>query len=111
MKDSDKWYAAVLLLEAEHPDEPSHDELFEKRVVLLSGQNDAEVDRKASELCLGEPVSYRNEYGARVIWRCRRVLSLTPLLDAELRDGLEVYSEFLDADPDTAVTEERRKLD
>jgi hypothetical protein len=35
-----------------------------------------------------------------VIWRCRRIVGVAPLYDAELKDGVEVYAEPLDGDED-----------
>jgi len=98
------WFAAELVLEAEHPDEPDFRErLFERRVVLFAGRDEAEAERKASEYCQGSEFTYENQYGARVVWKCLRVLAVTPLYVDELRDGVEVYSDLLDTEPGPAT--------
>lgn len=67
--------------------------------MLFAGRDETEAERKASEYCQGSELTYENEYGARVTWRCLRVVAVTPLYFDELRDGIEVYSELLDTDP------------
>jgi uncharacterized protein YuzE len=58
--------------------------------VLISAADETEANRKASAHCDRKADSYRNESGGRVVWQCRRVLTVTPLYDAELDDGVEV---------------------
>ena len=108
------WYAAVLLLEAQHPDEPDLDDpLFEKRVVLLQAPDEAAARVIARQHCGDVRVDYANVYGNRVQWRCVGVIRVDDVYATEIGSGTEVYSELLnqaeadallataDASPDT----------
>jgi hypothetical protein len=100
---SAQWFAAVLLLEAEHPrGKDDRNRLFEKRVVLFNGGDEAEAARKASEYCDAAKIDYENEYGEMVEWRCLRIIEVSPLYVDDLGDGVEVYSELLDKEPEPA---------
>jgi len=93
-----------MVFAAEHPDEPDYGErLFERRVVLFAGRDAAEAERKALEYCQESQHTYKNQYGGRVVWRCSRVLEAVPLYVDELKDGVEVYSELLDAEPEQSI--------
>jgi hypothetical protein len=92
------WYNAVLAIELQHPDEPPEVALTtERRVIVLRAGSDDEALAKAGERCeaLKPEVEYLNQYGDRVRWVCREVLSVTQLDADELRDGTEVFSELI----------------
>lgn len=104
MTNTDEWFVAVLLLQAEHRDEPNYgDKLYEKRVVLFRGHDEGEVERKANAYCSAMPETYRNEYGQRIAWRCRRVLGVLPLYTTDLHEGDEVYWELVEGDPENSL--------
>lgn len=93
---AEEWFSAVLLLEANHPDESDYDDpLFERRVVSLKARSEAGAMAKATTLCGGLREDYRNAFDKRVQWRCTSVEAVTPLYVSAIEDGSEVYSEFL----------------
>lgn len=91
------WYNAVLVIELQHPDEPPELALTtERRVIVLRARSNEEALSKARQQCeaLKPEVEYLNQYGHRVRWVCRELLSVTQLDAEELRDGTEVFSEL-----------------
>ena len=95
-----RWFAAALVLEADQPGEgDERTPLFEKRVVLFEAGDESEATTKASDYCRAAGFSYQNLNGQSVVWKCRRILGITPLYATDLGDGVEVYSELLHSDP------------
>ncbi len=85
------WYSAKILMVSR---ETSSGEigLYEETIHLMVGKDIAEVQEKAAALGLRLQHSYYNESGREVAWRFEAVLEVYDLCEAELHDGVEVFS-------------------
>jgi hypothetical protein len=101
------WFAARLLFESKHPDEPESEKVFEDRIVLLAADDEDEAEDQAKNLGSKSREEYRNQFGDRVLWEFVEVLDLMPIYADEIGHGSEVYSQFLDEQDLAAV---RRSL-
>ena len=90
-------YAVRLLFEAQHPDEPGRSQLFEDRILILRGRDQADAERRARDSASTERVEYQNEFGGRVVWEFIEILDVKPLVENTLHDGMEAYYSLLDA--------------
>jgi hypothetical protein len=99
------WFAARVLSEILHPEEPNAATLFEESIVLLRARDTAEATRRASEIGAKAEAEYLNPSGDAVRWTLREVLEVQELLDDEIADGTEVYHALLRAEE----IEERRR--
>jgi Domain of unknown function (DUF4288) len=93
-----KWFSALLVLEATHPDEPPGRPLFEQRIVLVRAATEEDARTKAAARGRAAEHTYVNPYGNRVAWVFREVLHVVELLDDTIADGTEVYHAFLSLD-------------
>lgn len=90
-----RWFAARILSEAVHRDDPAPESLFEERIILLRAQNEGEAMRRAGEIGAGSVHEYQNAFGKAVRWEFRDVLEVQEVLDDQIVDGTEVYYAFL----------------
>lgn len=91
-----QWYTAKCLYTAEHNGaEPPHEPLHEYRYFLVRGLD--EDDAKARALAIAEQRqhSYLNQFGATVHWRLEQIFDIKEIFDFELKDGLEIYHEYV----------------
>ena len=102
-----RWFAARLLSESVHPDEPNGSTLFEESIVLLRARDAADASRRANELGAKPEAEYVSAAGDAVRWTFREVLEVQELVDDEIADGTEVYRALLRADE---VAERRRAM-
>lgn len=99
-KMNDKWYTAKCLYRAVHVgDEPPHEPLSELRYFLTRGDNQADAMKKALVIAKRRQHSYQNQFGATVNWKLEQVIDAKEIFDFELKDGLEIYHEYIDGDP------------
>ena len=105
MTKAERWFAARLLSEGMHPDEPNAPTLFEESIVLLRARDTAEATRRAGEIGAKAETQYLNPSGDAVRWTFREVLEVQELLDDEIADGTEVYHALLRAEE----VEQRRR--
>lgn len=85
------WFAAKLLFESGL----RHDDgrvLQEESIRLLQANDEAEAHTKAHALGTSEQHHYRNAYGEDVAWQFVSILELQDLCEADLFDGMEVFS-------------------
>ena len=66
--------------------------LYEETIRLLVGADVVEVREKAAALGLRLQHSYYNESGQEVVWRFEALLEVQDLCEAEILDGVEVFS-------------------
>src|SRR5438045_2480550 len=85
------WYSARLMFESDRADLDGP-RLQEVSIRLIEAENEAEAMSKAVALGKREQHEYRNEAGEIVHWRFIEVLEIQDLCEAEVYDGMEVYS-------------------
>jgi hypothetical protein len=88
------WFAARLLLESVHPEEPDVEKVFEDRIIVLRARSEDEALEKARKFGKASRQEYKNEYGKTVIWELREILDVVELFDETLEDGSEVTTQF-----------------
>ena len=66
--------------------------LYEETIRLMVSKDIVEAQEKAAALGLRLQHSYYNESGQEVTWRFEAVLEVQDLCEAELGDGIEVFS-------------------
>ena len=89
------WFTARLLFKAEIKGRrPRKIHTFEESVLLVSGTNEREAMEKAKKLAWDKQHTYQNLYKEQVSWKFVKLLELQEILDGELGDGVEVYSNF-----------------
>ena len=93
---SEQWFTAKCIYVSEHSGiEPPHEILREHRYFLVSGQDEVEAERKVHRIAIEREHSYVNEFGATVTWKLECTQDVKEIFDFELRDGLEVYHEYI----------------
>ncbi len=86
-----KWFAARMILEAVHPEEPPGDRLYEDRVILVKADDEHQARLRAGRLGEASRQHYKNEYGGTVVWQFKELLDVVELFDETIADGTEVY--------------------
>ena len=105
MTDKLTWFAARLLFESTSAADQTP-LLYEERIIVLQGAATAkDAEKKARKLGSSSEVEYESVSGESVSWKFKEVLDLVELDEAEIRDGSEVYHQFLTADEVTRVRE------
>jgi hypothetical protein len=94
-RKSTRWYAAVLLLESLHPEDPGSRKLFQLQVRLVRARSDEAAWDRANTIAKAQEHSYANVYGNTVEWVLREVIDVIELLDDAMKEGAEVYYSFL----------------
>jgi hypothetical protein len=105
------WFAAKLLFESSI----RHDDgrmLQEESIRLIQANDEAEARSKAASLGVAEQHNYPNACGENVNWQFVSILELQDLCEANLVDGMEVFStmKWLTVDrvePSIALSESR----
>jgi len=60
---------------------------FEDRIILVTAGDEREATAKGEE--------FAADYGKTSSWVVRKIVDVQDILDAELRDGTEIYSAFI----------------
>ena len=94
-RKSTRWYAAVLLLESLHPEDPGSRKLFQLQVRLVRARSDEAAWDRANTIAKAHEHSFANVYGNTVEWVLREVIDVIELLDDAMKKGAEVYYSFL----------------
>lgn len=105
------WYAAVLVVQCRvEDDSPQGDVLYDRQIRVLRADDPESAYVRALELGHDQASSYDNAEGKKVLWEFVGLANLTELLDDEITDGTEVYSELERGDPRAAVETDKGKL-
>lgn len=88
----DKWFSALMELEAEIGGLPQHDGLCEASVRLFRATDVAAAQDKAEVLGRQLEHDYLNENGEPVVWRFRGVIDVQEVEEDSIVDGVEVFS-------------------
>jgi hypothetical protein len=88
------WFGVKVVTRATHGDSPPSEDLYEESVILVVADDDERAAERARELAQETLCSYENVYGELVTWQLDRVYCPVEIENAELADGLEVYSRF-----------------
>ena len=88
------WYSARLVFETE-AHEGSTEVLREDSIRLITANSIDEATSKANVLGKSEQAEYLNHQNEIVRWRFVQVLEVQDLCEAEICDGMEVYSYLL----------------
>jgi hypothetical protein len=91
-----RWWSVRMLFEYVLPGQPSQDALYEEQVRLIRAGSEEEALQKAEKLGAAEFLAYENGLGEEVQVIFREVLDIVDIFEGELRDGAEVYYDFLD---------------
>ena len=85
------WFAAKLLFASSirHDDGRA---LQEESIRLIQANDEAEARSKAATIGASEQHSYGNAYGENVNWQFVSVLEIQDLCEANIVDGMEVFS-------------------
>ena len=93
---TEQWYTAKCYYIAAHTgNEPPHEPLREYRYLLIRGLDETDAMTKALALAEKRQHSYRNQFGATVRWKLEQVIDVKEIFDFEIKDGLEIYHEYL----------------
>jgi hypothetical protein len=83
----------------------------EDRFVLVKANSEEEARTKGEQEAEQYGDTFLNEDGQTVTWRVRRISDVRGILNAEVTDGTEVYSSFVDPDlADILVTPRQSPL-
>lgn len=85
------WYSARLVFETD-PHEDSKEVLREESIRLIRATSVEEAHAKANALGANEQTEYLNYMNEVVRWRFVEVIEVQDLCEAEIFDGMEVYS-------------------
>jgi hypothetical protein len=85
------WYTAKLLFRSGIPHGDGR-VLEEVSYRLIRADDEAAARSKAAALGRAEQHEYENDQGEVVAWRFLEVAELQDLCEAEIRDGMEVFS-------------------
>ena len=88
------WYSARLVFET-NSHEDSKEVLREDSIRLINASSIDEAISKANVLGTIEQTEYYNNQNEIVRWRFVQVLDVQDLCEAEISDGMEVYSYLL----------------
>jgi Domain of unknown function (DUF4288) len=91
------WFSASLLFENVHPGQPTDDNLWEDRIVLIQAGSEDEARGKAEALGLAEEFEYTAALGDRVSCQFRAVERVCEIDAETLTDRMELFSRFLKA--------------
>jgi hypothetical protein len=92
---SQRWYIAVLVVESQVADEPSHAPALDLQYRLVRAASDEVAYQRALALGEGAAQSYTNSAGRTVTWKCVGLHDLREVEDPDLSDGTEVYSQII----------------
>ena len=98
MNDDLSWFAARIVLEACHPEEPVGERLFEEQIILVRAPTEEVALQKAALFGKDAEHAYKNAEGRDVRWVFKEVLDIKMLFDDVIQDGTEVYHAFLAED-------------
>ena len=101
------WYAACVLLEGVHELTPRPDSIWQEIIVLLEGDDEAEVRTRAEELGRDKEHEYQVDQPTRhrLRWVFRRLERICVIEGESLLDGTEVFSRFLRASEVSSLLE------
>lgn len=87
------WYGAKLLFESSIPDEQGR-LLQEESIRLIEAVDESEANAKAVALGNSEQHEYGNAFSETVRWRFVSLLEIQNLCEADVSDGVEVFSQM-----------------
>jgi len=70
----------------------------EDRLVLVAGDSEAEARAKGDREAREYEQHYLNSEAETVTWKVRGIADVAQVFDAELRNGTELYSAFIDSE-------------
>jgi uncharacterized protein DUF4288 len=102
------WYMAVLVMSSKVEGTPLTEPAVDLQYRLVRADSNDEAYTQALELGGNEGHSYLNAEGQTVSWNCLGLHDLCEIVDDNLVDGTEVYSQIVRADPGSYVVEKER---
>ncbi len=88
-------YFACLLFESDVDDESAISSLTEESIRLIVADDEEAARKKAEVLGRESEHQYLNEEGSTVSWRFLRVVDVQEFCQANIVDGVEVYSRLI----------------
>ena len=76
-------------------DDPNLVSNYEERLILLKATSEVEAKSKSQKLTT-QTHEYKNKEGFTVIWRCIKIVDISPMVDDSFFDGAQLYSRFFD---------------
>ena len=103
-------FSVSLLFKCVKADAGDDPELWEERIVLLEADDEFEARSKAKDYAKHSEHSYIAATGQKVIWIFDRIDTLyTLLMQADLSDGSELFSRFLDTSQVACLFNQQKK--
>jgi hypothetical protein len=93
-----KWYTAVLVFRSAIEGDTTYKPLTEIQWRVLESPSAEKAFSDACAIGEGENHSYKNDAGHTVVWKFAGLFDLHEILEANLRSGIEVYSQILEKD-------------
>jgi|SRR6266702_5428908 len=98
------WYTAKCRFLSLHSgEEPPHEMLGEFRFFLLKAEDEEVAREKARLIAKQREHSYKNQYGATVTWVFDSLIDVKQILNSELGEGAEIYSEYFSAAQNSVI--------
>lgn len=91
--DQPPWFGVCFLREVSVNGEPP--DLFERTVWVVRAWSEEEAEARARQFCDGNEEPYLNKDGEIVTWSIVETVGVYSLLDDEIQDGTEVYSQLI----------------
>jgi hypothetical protein len=88
------WFSVNLLFVARHSAKDSAD-LWEERILLIEGDTESEVERKAKALAVQDQPSFQVAGGDSVQWSFEQVERIFPIEASTLESGTVLFCRFL----------------
>ena len=97
------WYVAEAMFKSSIDDAgPGYVPLAERSWFLISAADEETAHSKAVEIAKSRPESFANSEGEQVRWKFVRIERVREIMDAELVDGTEIWSEIAREGPHEA---------
>ncbi len=89
------WYSVSIFAVGERDQSRAEEPIWEEQIFLVSAQSEHEARSKAESLAQRDECRYTVVDGSNIRWRFSRISKVYEVLDAEIHDGVEVFSRFL----------------
>ena len=91
------WFSASIFFRSVGSSAPDSEELWEESIVVFLSNSAEEAVNRAKSIGKAREHSYMAIAGNSVSWKFMGVGKVFEIVDDEIKDGTEVYSEYTDA--------------
>ncbi len=89
------WYSVATLAVADRDPNSAAEPLWEEQIFLVNAESEEDARHKAELLAQRDECEYAVVDGSSVRWRFSCISKVYPVVDQEIRDGVEIFSRFL----------------